>query len=171
MRHTGALAAVIFLLACGGTEVPPPVDLAAQRDSLHAWARALEAAFDRFEGCGGGDAARAFYSTDSVVFTTDSATMALSGEALTGMFQSVACTRKESAFRLDSMIVRSLAPDIGVVAATYLETATDTSNATHRLRGSVQWIVQRTSAGWKASIITSTEHNTPIQQQIRQPPA
>lgn len=157
-----AMPLIAALAACSGRATDQPVDLAAQQDSLRSWAAGVEAAFDRFEGCHGGDAARAFYANDGVLMTTDSATMTFDGQAWTALFTAAACARKESAFRLDSIIVRSLGPGVGVVAATYIETATDTANTATRLRGSVQWVVQQGPQGWKSPVVSMTEHRTAL---------
>ena len=162
MRNGVLVMAAGLAVSCARAATPLAWDAAADRDSLRTWVSSVEAAFDRFEGCGGGDAARALYAADTVVMTTDSATMAIPGEALTALFRSVACTRRESAFRLDSVIVRPLAPGIGVATATYLETTTDTLNASSRLRGSVSWVVRQTDQGWKAAAAAVTEHRSPL---------
>jgi hypothetical protein len=160
MRLIVSLTLLALITGCDRPAAPAAWNPSAEGDSLRTWARDLEAAFDRFEGCGGGDAARGFYAADSVVVTTDSATMAMSGDALTGMFKSVACTRKESVFALDSVITRPVGPGLGYVTATYVETATDTLGVATRLRGSVSWVVRRAGDGWKASSVVVTEHRS-----------
>ncbi len=161
MRLIASLTLLALITGCD-RPAAPAWNLSAESDSLRTWARGLEAAFDRSEGCGGGDAARRFYAADSVVVTTDSATMVLSGETMTGMFKSGACTRKETVFALDSVITRPIGPGVGYVTATYVETATDTLGVATRLRGSISWIVRRTVDGWKASSVVGTEHRSPV---------
>ncbi len=152
----------LVAIACGQPAPPAAATLAAEADSLRAWATGVEAAFERFAGCGGGDAARAFYAKEGALFTTDSATMVLAGDAMTTIFQSMACTYRETSFKLDSVIVRPIVPGVGMVAATYLETMTDTANVRSRLRGSVTWLVQRTDSGWKATSASVTEHRSRV---------
>jgi hypothetical protein len=159
-RSLGAALVCLAAIACSQSAPPAAATLATEADSLRAWATGVEAAFERFEGCGGGDAARAFYAKEGAVITTDSATMVLAGDALTTIFQSTACTYRETTFKLDSLIVRPIVPGVGLVAATYLETMTDTANVRSRLRGAVTWIVQRTDSGWKATSASVTEHRT-----------
>lgn len=160
MRVIVGMIAVVLAGACTPAPQAEPVDHAMQEDSLRAWAAGVEAAFDRFEGCDGGTAARAFYAADGVVMTTDSATMTSPGNTWTELFRSAACGRKESVFQLDSVIVRSLGRGVGVVAATYLETATDTAGVALRLRGSTQWVVQQGPDGWKSTAVAVTEHRS-----------
>jgi hypothetical protein len=161
MRRAAVGLMQVLVLGCGRSPAVASGDLGAQDDSLRTWVSGVQAAFDRFEGCSS-EEARKFYAPDGLVMTTDSATMAVPGDALTQLFKSVACTRKESNFQLDSVIVRSLGPGVGVAAVTYLETATDTTNATNRLRGSVLWVLQSSREGWKASALAVTEHRTPV---------
>lgn len=135
--------ATLACLACGSPPPSPSFDAPAQEESVRIWATTFAVALNKLGGCGTGTDARALLAPEGYLFTSDSATLSLSGEAATGMFEAAACSRRATAFAFDSIIVRSLAPGVGAVIGTYTETVTHTANARQRTRGTAQWIVQR----------------------------